>query len=1756
MGALRALLIAVPGDLGFTAADTARVKDALLASGYAEADVTVLDTPEQTGRARLYAALRTFLGGLRDEDAALVYYSGHGVRVDDVDHLVPYGYDPAAGPAELVAVRPDELLGGLTAQATLLVCLDACRDALTSDPGQVSRPEFTRLRENVVLLYGCPAGRQAMGTPDGSFMGRALAEALSPDTPPRTVGEVITAVRQRTREIAADNGQSARLDTWWLHGRTGAPAAAHAERVVCASGPGTGPWAEAVRNSTLWDRVAPGATGTGPLADGLGRLVEKVAAIRRDAAHPHKAGPDPWDDPDHPVRVLRRLDHLVPPAARGGSLSALEAVALLATPFVREAAVACGRRALARLHPPQGPRGATELDEDGSSASDPGSGSGSGDEARRHLADDMADVRRAFGQIEAKRQRLLAAAEAAETAGNQAAAAEARDAAVAAESWLRHRLLAGWDQLWDQLAEQLRAPGSGRPALAELDSLTAVMELLTETAAKAAGLGAHPPAHSRDRLRAALFQVVAQMRTRPGPDAPNDELWQTGLAAQLGIWTQPAFWRPARLAELLYVAELLAVDPRLLDGIVVDHLGVPHHRVTAADVVAQVVACDVRPVDAEHSADWALFAACRSAALHVALERQADSASSAARNIAKAQPNEILLSALPRHLNTDALAPSGDGAGTYEAPPPRFQLAEDGVKPLIMGTQLYGDRMLAVRELYQNALDACRRRQARQQYAARTGDGTRQPAELASYTVAFTLARDPADGRLYVECHDDGIGMTAEELRDLFARAGRRNEQSPARVRELRRWRRVGIVPELNSRFGIGVFSYFMLAEEIRVTTRPAARSGFGAGPRGHRVDVVADSGLMHITPCDDIDAGTTVRLYLRPEFESEPPPSLIRFLRDQVWCSPVTLTVEQQAGDEQASVRQTAGELANVSVGLLPRQDGRRGVWWVDGAGKRLVDGIVVAEDPAPYGYVIDLRHRHKPVLSANRNALTSFDRETVRRELADAAADLAQWETPPLSWLWALVNDDPALGMVAVERLLTADAAVEVRGVDPRRSGRLMPLRTVGCLPVDSEEARRRLASSSDAEIVLFTQWRSDLSRSWPAAGGGGRRWFPKGFPRPRAVDAVVFRNPDIAETIKNLPPVVRSVSGAMDPEHWSPGLAALRAAANPGLPLRTTVRALRRYAVTGIDVPPAGDIRALDKAPSTPEAVDLYRLLHRSEHGTMQPEGAPDPDPGPLVESASRWGRTLGHTAELAGRLRLLDPRIPEPPDLGELAEHVPTLSELIVLKGSHVPSMSLPALVTPPIAAYFAALLGCTAADVAETARRYRPFGYRVAEGDYLRDHLHLEDFDVVSARYHSVLLRMLTGPVTLHRLMALAAEQTAVDVGTTLARLRVLADKVGLPLHLDDTRLSPLLTLRPAGWFKGLFPVGDEPVRPCGAGTILRALARADRQDSVDEEVARVAALVTAGLAEPGAVPVVRRWLDLPAQKRPTLLFRTNWFLSDQVGGIKTFDTSPGREPDPVHLFCAAAQSQVDLGTAADLMRAEAEPFSLGIPDVPPECRALRPDYNILEVLCTRDGNAWRPAVSLRALLGYAKASRVDLPTAAARLRAYEPLGAPAISGPAVGSVPVWPEGDPEVERLLRYPPLRVGVLTPLTLVITAVRLDLGLRATYRALAPYGPYGLDMSNCPEPADDAYAADWRDVILLTRKLTGAEPALGGEVTVDHIELAAEETELTPAEVRERLAYFAPLFGLTLPAEAAETAEAADSAPAPEVTAHAGP
>ncbi len=184
-----------------------------------------------------------------------------------------------------------------------------------------------------------------------------------------------------------------------------------------------------------------------------------------------------------------------------------------------------------------------------------------------------------------------------------------------------------------------------------------------------------------------------------------------------------------------------------------------------------------------------------------------------------------------------------------------------------MGQQLYSERWPALRELYQNALDAWRYRRAAEQLAAR--EGRKPPGAGYNGRIEIRFGTDQRRGR-FIDCVDNGIGMAEHRVRRLFALAGQRFGDSHEFHIDRARWDEAGIKFYANTKFGVGVLSYFMLAEELDVMSRRwVAVSDMPGLPIHARVvgsgSLFRREATVDPTRLND-DYGTSVRLYLRDD--------------------------------------------------------------------------------------------------------------------------------------------------------------------------------------------------------------------------------------------------------------------------------------------------------------------------------------------------------------------------------------------------------------------------------------------------------------------------------------------------------------------------------------------------------------------------------------------------------------------------------------------------------------------------------------------------------------------------------------------------------------------------------------------------------------------------------------------------------------------------------------------------------------------------
>ncbi len=187
----------------------------------------------------------------------------------------------------------------------------------------------------------------------------------------------------------------------------------------------------------------------------------------------------------------------------------------------------------------------------------------------------------------------------------------------------------------------------------------------------------------------------------------------------------------------------------------------------------------------------------------------------------------------------------------------RFQVDLAGMVDLL-SRHLYSGPQVYIRELLQNAVDAMTARREIQPDA---------PAR-----VRLSLSTNE-EGAPTLTVTDTGIGLTADEARELLATIGRSSKRDP-----LMGSSRL----EFIGQFGIGMLATFMVADDIRVTSRTAKSSESAIIWHGHADGTFS---LEEIDPAG-VDIGSSVHITARRDCEH--------------WLSQATVT---QLAQEYASL-------------------------------------------------------------------------------------------------------------------------------------------------------------------------------------------------------------------------------------------------------------------------------------------------------------------------------------------------------------------------------------------------------------------------------------------------------------------------------------------------------------------------------------------------------------------------------------------------------------------------------------------------------------------------------------------------------------------------------------------------------------------------------------------------------------------------------------------------------------------------------------
>lgn len=167
----------------------------------------------------------------------------------------------------------------------------------------------------------------------------------------------------------------------------------------------------------------------------------------------------------------------------------------------------------------------------------------------------------------------------------------------------------------------------------------------------------------------------------------------------------------------------------------------------------------------------------------------------------------------------------------------KFTVDSSAGLQLFMGNRLYSDRRVFLRELIQNAVDACNYR------------------KLFDKNYSPAISIEFSDDISIIKMRDNGIGMTRQWIEKYFLAIGISFYQSNE-IRDINRNTRIdfGFI----SQFGIGFLSGFLVADKIVIKTRKEAFPGL----------MITISGLRDYFDVrvleEDFPVGTEVTLHLK----------------------------------------------------------------------------------------------------------------------------------------------------------------------------------------------------------------------------------------------------------------------------------------------------------------------------------------------------------------------------------------------------------------------------------------------------------------------------------------------------------------------------------------------------------------------------------------------------------------------------------------------------------------------------------------------------------------------------------------------------------------------------------------------------------------------------------------------------------------------------------------------------------------------------
>jgi caspase domain-containing protein/ClpA/ClpB-like protein len=934
--------------------DINRLRSVLEASDYQVQTHCPADGAPGISRGRLRTIITEACRMAEPQETTILYFSGHGGHFNGRDYLIPADAnlsDPENIEDYLLPVDVITSAAKDCRSELILFIVDACREGMKLDAKAVALQPWGdldhRISDNrtLVTVFACARGQVAHFYKQDDGSGYSLfTEALCQALDINHPATLLGEVLEEANKILENLVREYKKPKQEIWVLGENRATLRELQQPICYGAGPNPWTSAINMSHLWSE--------GYLTEDFkATVISIVDSCWSQYQATRRASPDdPWMDSRLPIRFLANL-RIITNQMEGINLNPAEVALLCIAPMLREAVLA---RAVERI-----------LLCDPFSVEDTGSGHG--------IRAVLEKIHRAYPRLLRKIVRLREID-------------KLHDANYVA-LWLMHRALVREPGVWAS-AEQQGGLLDG-PILKSLDALAQTERQFGNALSRARLL----------ELAHCCYAAPERIERQDRPGALKAKVYCTNeFGEEFPI-------RERLLGYLLLIAGAMSIDPRVVSEVLVEHVGISYTPELSL-LISELAEAKWEP----ESGGRGIKAVCTHPATDYVLVEQIEYANIllAAAHRATAYSDCSPLASLPARFYADGVKPAMLSSGpAYQTPHLRFRLAQDQVLELLMGEELYGDPSLAIRELYQNALDACRYAKARLTYLKLAGI-----SDALDYWNGFIRFHQGVDqgGRSYIECEDNGIGMGVRELTEIFTQAGKRFADTPEFIEEQTEWLAYDVRLYPNSQFGIGVLSYFMLADDFEVETRRMDRRGQPGD--GLHAAISGSGSLIRLRPGSREQFGTRVRLYLSQSEFMNYPISVVDTLAELLWIADFATEVS----DAKQVLHWTPGRLGydeNHSLHSATCTTNNPDFWWRTTHGyqwplgrdpidlRTMMDGFVLADGIVTGSHktrplcIVNLREEKRPRLTVDRKSTLSWDSDWIQLVEKNEITSLLKWHT-----------------------------------------------------------------------------------------------------------------------------------------------------------------------------------------------------------------------------------------------------------------------------------------------------------------------------------------------------------------------------------------------------------------------------------------------------------------------------------------------------------------------------------------------------------------------------------------------------------------------------------------------------------------------------------------------------------------------------------------------------------------------------------------